>query len=474
MKGKKKLIPRIIMIIMVLLLAIGIIFTVVDFCKGKSGAKQKINDDGEVITLDDIPGKMDQHTVLLSASQRNNGLVSMDEDYYQSFNWKVYYDGTVEYYESYNLSGRTTTVTWELTNEQFDRLIELLQGSFFNYTEDYESACDGDTWHYTYYNLEGEKLHSYNGYNYSVPVLLDISEILDSDKRDQAVIEPVEMSDSHNILIDVTWDRQVEDKNADELVSTHWMFYYDGWVEAEEVYQIGGTQSTKTWKLDDYAYGKLIRELNYHSEDTVNEDKVQGEDYLTLTYYEEFGDEIYSAKATAARENIFSAIWEELQIPEDGFSYIEASDAKVGYSTNYKVGDYSVTIESVNPGHTDSTSLFTTYFYWQDAENSITTIHMEYWFAERSLQESRELEKFSTTTINGETYYYNVYRRDYGSDTLWLYCENDENSYMMISLETTGWYNEDYKWVDETGADIEKILQDEVLQQAISFQVTKE
>lgn len=474
MSDKMKLISRIIMVIMLIVLATGITINILDICKEKTGNKKKVNDDGQVVVLDDIPGKMDQHTVLLSASQSNNGLVSQYEDYYQSNNWEVYYDGTVEYWESYNLSGRTCVVTWELTDEQFDRLIELLQGRFFNYTEDYESACDGDTWHYTYYNLEGERLHSYNGYNYSVPVLLDISEILDSDKRDEAVIEPVKMSDNHSVLMDVTLDRQVEDENADELLSTHWTFYYDGWVEAQEIYQIGGTQSTKAWKLNDYAYGRIIRELNYHSEDVVNEEKVQDKDYLTMTYYGESGDEIYSARATAARENIFSSIWQELQIPEEGFSYVEALDAKTGYTTSYKVGDYSVTIESVNPGHTDSPALFSTYFHWEDAEDSRTTIHMEYSFEERSLQESYILENLSKTTIKGKEYYYNVTKSDNWKDFLWLYSAVDDNSHMMIILETTGYHDEDYNWVDETDADIEALIQDDILEKVISYEVRKE
>lgn len=473
MKDKKKLIPRIIMIMMLLVLGIGITITIIDLVKEKSGAKKMINDDGQVVTLDEIPGKMDQHTVLLSASQSNNGLVSRDEDYYQSNKWKVYYDGTVEYYETYNLSGRTSTVTWELTDEQFNKLIELLQGSFFNYTEDYDSACDGGTWHYTYYNLEGEKLHSYNGYNYSVPVLLDISEILNSDMRDEAVIEPVEMGDGHSVLMDVVWDRHVEDVNADELVSTHWTIYHDGWIESTETYQIGGTQSTITWRLDDYAYGRLVRELKYYSDKKYDEAVTVDEDYWTMTHYDEYGNEIYNAKAISTKDNIFGGIWEMLQVPEEGFSYVDTTDSKAGCTTVYNVDNYSIQIESINPGHSDGTVLFSSYFYWQDAEDSRTTINMEYYFDKGSLVESYAIDQMSKTTLNGEDVYYHVSRSDNWHDTLWLHYHIDNNRHMVILLKTTGWHDEEHNWVDETDADLEKLVQDEILEKAVSFKVAR-
>lgn len=469
----KKIVPRIVVVIILLVLAVGIVLTIIDGIGKKDVKKKKFNDDGKVVALDDISGKLDQHTILLSASQSNNGLVSTDEDYYQYFSWDVYYDGTVEYYEIYNLSGRTCAVTWELTDEQFDRLIELLQGDFFKYDEDYESACDGDTWHYTYYNLDGEKLHSYNGYNYSVPVLLDISEILDSDMRDQAVIEPVKMSDSHSVMIDVVWDRTIQDVNADELVSTHWTFYYDGWVETEEAYQVGGAQPTKTWRLDDYVYGRLVRELKYYSDKKYDEAATVGEDYWTMTYYDESGNEIYNAKTTSTRDNIFGGIWDELQVPEEGFSYVDTTGSKDGCTTVYNVDNYSVQIESINPGHSEGSVLFSSYFYWQDAEDSKTTINMEYYLEKGSLVESYAIDQMSTTTLNGEKVYYHVSKFDDWTDTLWLHYHIDNNRHMVILLETKGWHDEDNNWVDETGADIEKLIQDDILEKAVNFKVAK-
>lgn len=471
MNIKQRKITILIAAILILILLVGIVLTILESSKGKDDKSKKIKKDGTVVTLDDIPGKLDQHTLLLSASQSNNGCVDATSDYRQSNCWKVYYDGTVEYYVYYNLSGSTNTVTWELTDQQFEELVELLQGDFFKYDEDYESACDGDTWHYTYYGLDGETLHSYNGYNYSVPVLLDISEILDSDVRDQAEIVPVEKVDSHNIMVDVTYEGKADDQNSDEIISSHWTIYYDGWIESQDTYQIGGKQSIRTWQLDDYTYGRVVRSLMRCSIEDTNEEPMDGENCWALTYYDEAGNETYTTEATAARNNIFSDIYSVLQAPEEGFSYIEDPDAKVGCTTSYRVGDYSITIDSINPGHKDNASFFSTYFYWQDAEDSTTTIHMSYSFEEKSLKESRVLENLSTTTIDGKKYYYNVVRDDGWKDSLWLHYETSEDSYMMIILETTGVHDQDWNWIDETDADIEKILEDEIIKEAIRFEI---
>ncbi len=456
---KRKHLIKVISILMVVVLVGGIIISVID---GGVGNKN----------IEKIKEKTDQHTELFTASQSNWGLVSNQEDYWSSSYWTVYYDGTVEYYESYNLSGETSRVTWELSDEDYERLCRNLQGKFLLCNEGVD-ACDGTGWSMTYHSTDGKKIHNFSGYMYGIQVLEDIVEILDSDMREQAVIEPVEKGDSHNVLLDVTFDNVVEDENADELVSSHWIVYYDGWVECLETYQIGGKQSVITWELDDYAYGKLVRRLKYNSDKLINEEAVAGEDYWAMTCYEETGDEIYSSTATSGSDNIFGAIYNMIQIPEDGYSYVKDKKDNERCKTTYKVGDYSITIDSINPGHSDNAAMFSTYLYWDDSEDSTTTIRMEYSFEQRSLEESRILENMSTTTINGQTYYYTVNRYDYAADHIWLYCKNDDNSFMMIILETTGWHDEDYNWIDETDADIEDLIQDDILEEAVSFKVAK-
>ncbi len=456
---KSKLLIKIISILMVITLIGGIIVSVIDGVTG-----------GEYIKK--IKGKTDQHTELFTASQYNWGLVNNQEDYWSSSYWTVYYDGTVEYFEWYNLSGATTHVTWELSDKEYKKLCKNLQGRFLKCDEGVD-ACDGTGWSMTYYSTDGKSIHNFSGYMYDIPVLEEIVEILDSDMREQAVIEPVEKGNTHNVMLDVTLDNAEENENADELVASHWTVYYDGWVECEEIYQIGGKQSTITWELDDYGYGRLVRELRYNSDMATNEEAVAGEDYWSMTYYEESGDEIYSSAATSGSGNIFGAIYNMIQIPEEGYSYVNDKDHNERCKTTYKVGDYSITIDSINPGYSDD-GTFYTYFHWKDSENSTTTIRMKYIFEEGSLEESWIIENMSTTTINGQTYYYNVSRYDYTADHIWLHCKNDDDSNMLIILETTGKRDAEWNWVDETDADIEDLLKDDILQEAIRFEVTKE
>lgn len=128
--------------------------------------------------------KTDEHIEMFTAGKDNWGLVNSQEDYWSSSYWTVYYDGTVEYYEIYNLSGETSHVTRELSDEEFAELSKALQGRFRKCDEGVD-ACDGEVWSMTYYGTDGEKIHHFFGYMYGIPVLEDIVEILDSDERDK-------------------------------------------------------------------------------------------------------------------------------------------------------------------------------------------------------------------------------------------------------------------------------------------------
>ena len=246
MRNKRKLITRIILIIMLSVLVVGITITIVRVCKGNNNKNVNKIEDGQPAS-DEIYEELKSRTVLFSASQNNNSLVGNHEDLYQSYNWTVYYDGSVEYYENYNLSGRTSTVTWELTDNQYERLMELLRGKLLSYDDNYDSSCQGDVWHYTYYGLDGTKIHSFNGYNHSASVLLEISEILDSDVREQVEFSVVEKSDKHKVMFDATYEKYVEDMEEDRVILTHWIVYYDGIIEMQETYQCSGKQAVMAW-----------------------------------------------------------------------------------------------------------------------------------------------------------------------------------------------------------------------------------
>ena len=84
-----------------------------------------------------------KHTVMLTATSMNWGLVNDQEDYLANKSYTVYYDGAVEYYENYNLSGKKNEDEWEMSDEDINELFKILNGKFLKYDEDYHSARDG-------------------------------------------------------------------------------------------------------------------------------------------------------------------------------------------------------------------------------------------------------------------------------------------------------------------------------------------
>lgn len=106
----------------------------------------------------------DEHIVLFEVTQSNWGENSSLDDYWSSFEYIVYYDGAVECTEHYNISGDMSTSYW-LEEEHLNELYQLLEGDFQKYNEDY-SAADGTGWAMTYYDVEGEEIHSFDGYIY--------------------------------------------------------------------------------------------------------------------------------------------------------------------------------------------------------------------------------------------------------------------------------------------------------------------
>lgn len=155
----------IISILMISILLGGIIFCVIDSFGNDDKTRGK---EGAII---------DRTSVIFTAEQYNWGCNDALSDYWQSHNWTVHCDGTVEYYEYYNLSGETEVVTWKLSEEELARLEMLLDGGFKLCIKGTD-ADDGTGWNMISYNETGEKIHEFNGYIYGNPVLEEMVEII--------------------------------------------------------------------------------------------------------------------------------------------------------------------------------------------------------------------------------------------------------------------------------------------------------
>ncbi len=165
-----KPIIKIISTLMIVTLLVGIIFWSTDSfgkddkSKGNAGAN------------------IDRTSVIFTADSYNWGCNDASSDYWTGSSWTVHCDGTVEYYESYNLSGNTEVVTWKLSDEDLTRLNRLLDGGFKLCIKGAD-ACDGTGWSMASYDGTLEKTHEFNGYIYGNPVLEEMVEIIYLEER---------------------------------------------------------------------------------------------------------------------------------------------------------------------------------------------------------------------------------------------------------------------------------------------------
>lgn len=118
-----------------------------------------------------------EHTLMFSAKCSNWGEVADDEDFWADTQWKVYYDGTVECFDEYHLSGAAETVTWELSDSDFETLYRLLEKKLSRYTKGTD-ADDGASWSMCYYDADGTEKHSFEGYIYGISSLEEIEELI--------------------------------------------------------------------------------------------------------------------------------------------------------------------------------------------------------------------------------------------------------------------------------------------------------
>lgn len=333
MKKKRNCILIVVVALMIIVLLGGIIISVMDAGVGNKNKEKAIK-------------KTDQHAELFTATQTNWGLVNSQEDYWSSSYWTVYYDGTVEYYENYNLSGETSHVTWELSDEDYEKLCRNLQGRFLKCNEGVD-ACDGDVWSMTYYSTSGKKIHNFSGYMYGIPALEEIVEILDSDERDNV--------------------------------------------------ELGGM-----------------------------------------------------AKEDDDTEILATGAWKE--------------------STCY-VGDYVMYIETLHAGHPGPDNVIHgASFDWCDDNGYTLWVNLDYVYEDKGLSEYHaSAEHLKNVTVGDKEFLYEMLPEG----DLWMYYSIDDETCVVLKLQILGAYDSEGDGLEVSQFDLEDILDDEILEEAIKFEVTE-
>lgn len=107
--------------------------------------------------------------VMLEANSSNWGSLDQSSDYLSSRSYRLQYDGTLEYYENYNKSGKKNFKSGEVSAVDLRRIYSVLEGDFLKRTEDLNSS-DGTGWEIEYFNESGKVIHQFYGYIYGYDI----------------------------------------------------------------------------------------------------------------------------------------------------------------------------------------------------------------------------------------------------------------------------------------------------------------
>lgn len=105
-----------------------------------------------------------------------------DSEYWSALGWKVQDNGTVTKYAMTTGREIIYTETWELTDEEYSRLRNILTRDFKKCDKFHGQAFDGVKWDMKYYGeIYDDGAHSYDDYIYDYPVLEEIESMLKKD-----------------------------------------------------------------------------------------------------------------------------------------------------------------------------------------------------------------------------------------------------------------------------------------------------
>ena len=112
--------------------------------------------------------------VMFKASMHNCGENDLDEDYWQSTNYSVYYDGTIDITEVYNLRGEIGVKT-TISDKEYEKIYAFASNGKIDKEVD---GVDGVSWDFHYFDLEGNHTLIYSGYTYGIEEIEAVQEIL--------------------------------------------------------------------------------------------------------------------------------------------------------------------------------------------------------------------------------------------------------------------------------------------------------
>lgn len=111
-----------------------------------------------------VPARAD--AVMLKVRCTNEGPFDWDADYWKESEYILHYDGKLEITNRFSLSGESKTVKMTDYSDLPDinsSIISVIEKEPYK-EMDYSKYCDGCTWGFDYYDLNGYARHVYSGY----------------------------------------------------------------------------------------------------------------------------------------------------------------------------------------------------------------------------------------------------------------------------------------------------------------------
>lgn len=209
-------------------------------------------------------------TLMFSARNGNWGEVCTTDDYWQSTNYEVYYDGTIKCIKSYNLSGLSVGTT-TLSDKDYKKIYDFAYDAYTNdsFSDYSEDGCDGENWSFVYYDSDENAHDLYSGYAYGNDDMTTIEDILESYQDDMEFTDD-QMPDSGEMLR-ISW-YSMEPCDQDSMIGEEYIIYYDNTVELYSLYNSKNNELSKTITISD----DTLKYLWDFSKDSIKEQTFAG------------------------------------------------------------------------------------------------------------------------------------------------------------------------------------------------------
>ena len=96
------------------------------------------------------------NNIMYHVHKSNNGMVNIEEDYWSSSDWTVYYNGDILYTKHYNLS-EDKEQQGTISNDDLNKLAKIGNDNKNNATEQSYTSADAPSYDITYYDENGTK-----------------------------------------------------------------------------------------------------------------------------------------------------------------------------------------------------------------------------------------------------------------------------------------------------------------------------